>query len=295
MKLRGRCKDAPTAYLFLAPAIVGLIFMTTLPILGVIGISLTKWTGLTPPSFVGLGNYQKLFTDDLFFGASVKATLSFAVGATVAGTVYAFAVAYMLNRNILFRGFFRSIFFLPFVVPIIGASIVWGWMYESNFGVFNYFLSLVGIDKVQWLGDERTATPAIIALSVWGLGNVIVIYLAGLQGIPRTYLEAVEIDGGTGWHKFRHVVMPLMSPIVFFNVLMGLVTNLQIFVPARSLTNGRPNNSTLYMVLLIYREGFERNNFGHAAAVSLIFFIFVGALTAAIFATSKKWLFFEGE
>lgn len=295
MKLRGRYKDAPTAYLFLAPAIVGLIFMTTLPILGVIGISLTKWTGLTPPTFVGLGNYQRLFGDDLFFAASVKATLQFAFGATVTGTIYAFTVAFMLNRNILFRGFFRSIFFLPFVVPIIGASIVWGWMYESNFGVFNYFLSLVGVDKVQWLGDDRTATPAIIALTIWGLGNVIVIYLAGLQGIPRAYLEAVEMDGGTGWHKFRHVVMPLMSPIVFFNVLMGLVTNLQIFVPARALTNGRPNNSTLYMVLLIYREGFERNNFGHAAAVSLIFFAFVGTLTAVIFATSKRWLFFEGE
>lgn len=295
MKLRGRYKDAPTAYLFLTPAILGLIFMTTLPMFGVVGVSLTRWSGLTPPSFVGLENYKRLFSGDMFFSPSVKATLTFALGATVAGTIYAFAVAMMLNRKIPLRGFFRSVFFLPYVVPIIGASIVWGWMYESNFGVFNYFLSLVGIDKVQWLGDERTATPAIIALSVWGLGNVIVIYLAGLQGIPRTYLEAVEIDGGTGWHKFRHVVMPLMSPIVFFNVLMGLVTNLQIFVPARSLTNGRPNNSTLYMVLLIYREGFERNNFGHAAAVSLIFFIFVGALTAAIFATSKKWLFFEGE
>ncbi len=295
MKPRGRYKDAPIAYLFLTPAILGLIFMTTLPILAVVGISLTRWSGLTPPTFVGLENYRKLFTDDLFFATSVKATLYFAAGAVASGTLYAFAVALMLNRNIPLRGVFRSIFFLPYVVPIIGASVVWGWMYEANFGVINYLLSFLGIPKVQWLGNEATATPAIIALTVWGLGNVIVIFLAGLQNVPRTYLEAVEIDGGTWRHKFVHVTLPLMSPIIFFNVLMSLVVNLQVFVPARALTMGRPNNSTLYMALLIYREGFERNNFGHAAAISLVFFVFVGALTALIFATSRKWLFFEGE
>ncbi|HET6485126.1 MAG TPA: sugar ABC transporter permease, partial [Spirochaetia bacterium] len=153
----------------------------------------------------------------------------------------------------------------------------------------------VGVAKVQWLGNDLTATPSIIALTVWGLGNFIVIFLAGLQGIPRSYLEAVQIDGGNAWHRFRHVTLPLMSPIIFFNLLMSLVTNLQIFVPARALTKGGPNNSTLYMVLLIFREGFERNNFGHAAAVSLLFFLFIGALTGVIFATSRRWMFFEGK
>jgi multiple sugar transport system permease protein len=268
--------------------------MTTLPLLGVVGISLTHWTGLTPPTFVGLENYRNIFTDDPYFYRSVAATLYFAFGAVVTGTIYAFAVAMMLNQKIPARGFFRSVFFLPYVVPTIGAAVVWGWMYEANFGVFNYFLSFFGIEKVRWLGNDATATPAIIALTVWGLGNFIVIFLAGLQGIPKSYLEAVEMDGGRAWHKFRHITLPLLSPIIFFNVLMSLVTNLQIFIPARSLTKGGPNNSTLYMVLLIFREGFERNNFGHAAAVSLIFFLFIGALTGLIFATSRKWLFFEG-
>jgi multiple sugar transport system permease protein len=289
-----RSKTTLVAYLFLTPAILGLIFMTTLPLLGVVGISLTHWTGLTPPTFVGLENYRNIFTDDPYFYRSVAATLYFAFGAVVTGTIYAFAVAMMLNQKIPARGFFRSVFFLPYVVPTIGAAVVWGWMYEANFGVFNYFLSFFGIEKVRWLGNDATATPAIIALTVWGLGNFIVIFLAGLQGIPKSYLEAVEMDGGRAWHKFRHITLPLLSPIIFFNVLMSLVTNLQIFIPARSLTKGGPNNSTLYMVLLIFREGFERNNFGHAAAVSLIFFLFIGALTGLIFATSRKWLFFEG-
>ena len=283
------------AYLFLTPAILGLIFMTTLPILGVIGVSLTRWSGLVPPSWVGLANYKDILTTDLFFYPSVKATLYFAFGAVLIGTIYAFLVALMLNQRVAGRGFFRSVFFLPYVVPIIGASVVWGWMYEANFGVFNYFLSLVGVPKVQWLGNDLTATPSIIALTVWGLGNFIVIFLAGLQGIPRSYLEAVQIDGGNAWQRFRHVTLPLMSPIIFFNLLMSLVSNLQIFVPARALTKGGPNNSTLYMVLLIFREGFERNNFGHAAAVSLLFFLFIGALTGVIFATSRRWMFFEGK
>ncbi len=283
------------AYVFLTPAILGLVFMTTLPILGVVGISLTHWTGLVAPTFVGLGNFREIFTVDPFFLPSVVATLYFAVGAVITGTLYAFVIAMILNQRIPARGFFRSVFFLPYVVPIIGASVVWGWMYEANFGVFNYALSLLGIDKVQWLGNNLTATPSIIVLTVWGLGNFIVIFLAGLQGIPRSYLEAVEIDGGKAWHRFRHITLPLMSPIILFNVLMSMVTNLQIFVPARALTRGGPNNSTLYMVLLIFREGFERNNFGHAAAVSLIFFLFIGALTGLIFATSRRWMFFEGK
>ena len=282
------------AYLFLAPAILGLVFITILPMLGVVGISLTRWSGLQPPTWIGLDNYRSLFTDDPFFARSVVSTLYFAGGAVIVGTLYAFLVALMLNQRIPARGFFRSVFFLPYVVPSVGASVVWGWMYEANFGVFNYLLGLLGIGKVQWLGNELTATPSLIVLTVWGLGNFIVIFLAGLQGIPKSYLEAVEIDGGRAWHKFRHVTLPLLSPIIFFNVLMSLVSNLQIFIPARTLTKGGPNNSTLSMVLLIFREGFERNNFGHAAAVSLIFFLFIGALTGLIFATSRRWLFFEG-
>lgn len=284
-----------TAYLFLTPAILGLLFLTIIPILGVIGISLTEWSGLEPPTFIGFENYLNIFTTDFYFQKAVVSTLYFAIGAVVTGIIYSFCIALMLNQDIPGRGIWRSIFFLPYIVPVIGSSIVWSWMYEANFGVFNYCLSLLGLDKIQWLQDERFAMPSIILMMVWMSGNLIVIFLAGLQSVPKTYLEAVEVDGGNFWHKFRHITIPMMSPIIFYNFLMSLIVNLQGFVPAYAITKGGPSDSTLLMVYLIYREGFMRNNFGHAGALSVLFFIFIAVLTGIIFATSKFWTFYQGE
>jgi multiple sugar transport system permease protein len=295
MKTRRSAGTTLTAYLFLTPALLGLFFITIFPMIGVIAISLTNWTGLEPPVFTGLDNYREIFTTDFYFAKSVAATLYFALGAVISGIIYAFTIALMLNRKIPGRGFWRSVFFIPYIVPSIGTCIVWSWMYESNFGVFNYILHLVGINKVQWLQSGTFAVPSLIVMTVWGMGSMIVIFLAGLQNVPRTYLEAVEIDGGTTWHKFRHITIPMMTPVIFYNFLMSMITNLQVFVPAYALTKGEPSGRSLFMVFLIYREGFMQNSFGHASALSLIFFIFIAALTAVIFATSKKWMFYEGE
>jgi len=295
MRTQKRNNDTLVAFVFLLPALIGLLLYTIYPVFGVIGISLTKWTGLTDPVYVGLDNYFRIFSGDNFFLKSVRATLYFAFGSVFLGISVTFLVALLLNQDIRARGLFRSIFFLPYIIPGIGTCIVWAWMYDSNFGVINYFLGVLGFGKVRWLGEDLTATPSLIIMTVWGMGNMIVIFLAGLQNIPRTYLEAVEIDGGTAWHKFRHITIPLLSPVIFYNFLMSVVTNLQVFIPAYSLTKGAPNNSTLYMVYLIYREGFQRNNFGHAAALSLIFFIFIAVITAVIFRTSKSLLFYEAE
>lgn len=295
MRFKTRRRTTLTAYLFLSPAILGFLFLTFFPLLGVIGISLTNWSGLEPPEYIGLSNYIEIFTMDFYFKNSVVATLYFAVGAVLTGIIYSFMMALMLNQKIPARGFWRSLFFLPYVVPIIGSSIVWSWMYESNFGVFNYFLSLLGGDKIQWLQDERFAMPSIILMMTWMSGNLIVIFLAGLQSVPKTYLEAVEVDGGNFWHKFRHITLPMMSPVIFYNFLTSMIVNLQGFVPAYALTKGGPSDSTLLMVYLIYREGFMRNNFGHASALSLLFFLFVAALTVIVFTTSRRWTFYEGE
>lgn len=295
MKKRGGSNSPVTAYLFLAPAILGLLLLTILPVLAIAGISLTDWSGLEAPNFVGIDNYKQIFTTDFYFKESVAATLYFALGAVLTGIVYSFTVAYLLNRNIPARGFWRSVYYLPYVVPAMGSCIVWAWMYEANFGVFNYVLSLFGLHKVQWLQNEGFAIPSLVAMTVWASGNLIVIFLAGLQNVPKAYLEAVEIDGGNAWHKFRHVTMPMMTPIVFFNFLMSMIANLQVFVPAYSLTKGGPSDRTLFMVYLIYREGFMRNNFGHASALSLIFFVFIALITGLIFATSRKWMYYEGE
>ncbi len=295
MHRRRSPRHTAVAYAYLAPALLGLFFLTIFPILGVAAISLTNWSGLQTPNFIGLANYRSIFTEDFYFFHSVVATLYFALGAVVSGIIYSFAVAFMLNKKVPARGFWRSVFFLPYIVPSIGSSIVWSWMYEANFGVFNFILRALKLGRLQWLQDERLATPSIIVMAVWACGSMIVIFLAGLQNVPRSYLEAVEIDGGNAWHRFRHVTIPMMTPIIFFNFLMSMISNLQVFVPAYALTQGGPSDSTLYMVYLMYREGFMRNNFGHASALSLIFFVFIAFLTIVFFATSRKWIYYEGE
>lgn len=283
------------AYLCISPALIGLFALTLIPVIGVIVISLTQWTGLQSPSFIGMDNYANIFKNDIFFTKSVFVTIYFAFGAVISGMLYSFAVALMLNQKIPARGFWRSLFFIPYIVPSVAVNVVWSWLYDSNFGVFNYILNLFGFDKSLWIQSEAMVVPSLIFMTVWGSGNLIVIFLAGLQNVPKTYLEAVEIDGGNVWHKFRHITIPMMTPIIFFNFLMSIIGNLQVFIPAFSITHGGPNNASLFLVYLIYREGFMRNNMGYACALSMIFFIFIAVITAIIFKTSDKWMYYEGK
>ena len=295
MKMKRSTKTNLVAYLCIAPALIGLFLLTIIPMIGVIVMSLTTWSGLQPPSFVGIENYTNIFKNDLFFTKSVLVTLYFAFGAVISGMIYSFVIAIMLNQKIPARGFWRSLFFIPYIIPAVAVNVVWSWLYDANFGVFNFILNLFGIDKSLWIQSETMVVPSLIFMTVWGSGSLIVIFLAGLQNVPKTYLEAVEIDGGNVWHKFWYITIPMMTPIIFFNFLMSIIGNLQIFVPAFSVTHGGPNNASLFFVYLIYREGFMRNNMGYACALSMIFFVFIAFLTAIIFKTSNKWLYYEGK
>jgi multiple sugar transport system permease protein len=295
MKMKRRTKTSLVAYLCIAPALIGLFALTIIPILGVVVMSLTEWTGLQTPSFIGMENYANIFTSDLFFKKSVLVTLYFAFGAVMGGMIYSFIIATLLNKKIPARGFWRSVFFIPYIIPAVAVNVVWSWLYDANFGVFNYVLNLLGFDKSLWIQSEAMVIPSLITMTIWGSGSLIVIFLAGLQNVPRSYLEAVEIDGGNAWHKFKYITIPMMTPIIFFNFLMSIIGNLQVFVPAFSITHGGPNNASLFMVYLIYREGFMRNNMGYACALSLIFFMFIAILTAIIFKTSNKWMYYEGK
>lgn len=295
MTIRRTTKTNLVAYLCITPALIGLFALTIIPIFGVIAMSLTEWTGLKSPSFIGIQNYINIFKNDLFFKKSVIDTIYFALGAVIGGMVYSFIIAIMLNKKIPARGFWRSIFFIPYIIPVVAVNVVWSWLYDANFGAFNYILSLLGLNKSLWLQSENMVIPSLILMTIWGSGSLIVIFLAGLQGVPKSYLEAVEIDGGNAWHKFRYITFPMMTPIIFFNFLISIIGNLQIFIPAFSITHGGPNNASLFIVYLIYREGFMRNNMGYACALSLIFFVFIALLTGIIFKTSNKWLYYEGK
>ncbi len=288
--------EARAAYLCLIPSIVGLIFITYLPLLSVFGLSLFKWgKGAPTPVFIGLGNYIRLFTSDPYFVDSIKVTVYFSVLAVIGSMIYSLCIAMLLNQKIPARGFLRAVFYLPYVLPATAVYIGWAWLYESNFGLFNFIISELGFNKVKFIADSRLVVPSLAIIAVWLSGNLIVIFLAGLQDVPRVYHDAAEIDGANSWQRFRYITIPCMTPIIFYNLLMSLITNMQIVTPALSLTNGGPGNSSCFLTYLMYRDAFISNELGYASAISFVFFIIIAVFTAILFATSKNWIFYQGE
>ena len=289
-------QEKRAAYLFLIPAFVGLTFLTYGPLVAVLVLSFFNFGGMVlRPSFAGFLNYIRLFTEDPYFIDSIKVTAYFALISVAGCLVYSLGVAMLLNRKIPARGFFRAAFYLPYVLPSVAVYIGWSWLYDGNFGLFNYLLNIFGIQKVMFIADSSLVVPSLAVISVWLSGNLIVIFLAGLQNVPRVYFEAAEIDGANKWNQFRHITIPCMTPIIFYNLLMSLVTNMQIVTPALALTSGGPGNSSRFLTYIMYQYGFMQGRLGYASAVSFMFFILIAIITGIIFATSKEWVFYEGD
>jgi multiple sugar transport system permease protein len=294
--LGAEARKAIAGYLFASPVILGLLIWVIGPIIGVLLISLTDWNVLTAPHWVGILNYVRLFTSDLYFWNTLKVTIYYVVLNVACTTLYSLVVAMLLNQNIRGRGVYRSIFYMPTIVPIVASSALWLWLYNPDFGLFNMILQGLRLPRSLWLSSQTTVVPSIVLMSVWGgAGNTIVIFLAALQGVPRELLEAVEIDGGNWWHRFRAITLPMISPVTFFNVVTGLIASFTIFTQSYVMTQGGPNNASLFYVLLLYREGFQRNNIGGAAALSWVLIIIVSLLSLLIFRTSRRWVYYEGE
>ncbi len=282
------------AYICLIPAFLGLFFLTYAPLVGVLGISLTNWTGLANPEFVGFDNYIKLFTDDPYLKDSIIATIYFALLSVVGSMIYSLFIALLLNRKIPARGFFRAVFYVPYVLPAVAIYVGWSWLYEANFGFFNYLLSKVGLNKILFIADSSYVVPSLSLIAVWLAGNLIVIFLAGLQNVPGVYHEAAEMDGAGGWKRFVHITLPCMTPIIFYNLLMSLIANLQVITPALALTNGGPGNSSRFMTYLMYDQAFANYRLGYASATTFIIFAILAVFTAVLFKTSSRWIFSEG-
>jgi multiple sugar transport system permease protein len=295
-RFRAESREAVAGFLFALPVILGLVIWVIIPMIAVALISLTDWNVLTTPHWVGIRNYVKLFTTDLYFWNSLKVTVYFVALNTVAGTVYALVVAMLLNQKIRGRAIYRSIFYVPTIVPIVASSALWLWLYNPDFGLLNTILRAAGLDKVLWLSSPTMVVPSIVIMSVWGgAGNAIVIFLAALQGVPRELLEAVQIDGGNWWTRFRAITLPFISPVTFFNFVTGLIGSFTIFTQSYVMTSGGPNNASFFYVFLLYREGFRNNNMGGAAALSWVLIVIVSILSLLIFRTSRQWIYYEGE
>ena len=294
--LRAGTLEALSGYLFASPVILGLVIWVIVPMVGVVLISLTDWNVLSAPHWIGVRNYAKLLFSDLYFWNSLKVTVYYVVLNVAAGTLYSLVVAMLLNQDIRGRGIYRTIFYLPTIVPIVAASALWLWLFNPEFGLLNVMLQAVKLPRLLWVSTPASVVPSIVLMSVWGgFGNTIVIFLAALQGVPRELLEAVQIDGGNWWHRFRAITLPMISSVTFFNVVTGLISSFTVFTQSYVMTEGGPANSSLFYVLLLYREGFQRNNLAGAAALSCVLIVIVSILSVMIFGTSRRWVYYEGE
>jgi multiple sugar transport system permease protein len=287
-------REAITGYLFTAPAVLGFLIWVAGPMLFSAWLSLTEWDLLSPPEFVGLSNYVEMFQDELFW-KSLRVTFYYTVISVPLFQALAFAVALLLNAKVRGITVFRTIYYLPSIVPVVANALLFAWIFNSDFGLLNAVLRGIGLPKVLWLQDPRWAMPALITMSLWGIGGAMLIYLAGLQGVPQQLYEAAELDGANIWHRFRHVTVPMMSSVIFFNLVLGLIAALQTFTQGYIITNGGPQNSTLFYALYLYRQAFTNFKMGYAAALAWVLFVIVLVLSVFVFRTLGRQVYYEDE
>lgn len=288
-------QEAIWGYLFIAPWLVGFFAFSAGPILSMLYLSLTEYSVLAPPVWTGFTNYLKIFTADPLFWTSLYNTVYYVLLAVPLEVVIAFVIALMLNGKIRGLAAYRTLFYLPVVVPSVASSVLWVWLLDPQLGILKYLLSLVGLGSPDWLQSEIWSKPAIVSLGVWYLGTYMIIYLAGLQGVPRHLYEAAAIDGADWWSKLWVVTIPMMTPTIFFNLLMGIINSFQVFTFAYIMTNGGPLNSTLFYVLYIYQNAFQYFEMGYATALSTILLVVVLVATMLVMRWSQGWVYYEGQ
>lgn len=276
--------------LFLLPNLIGFLFFTGIPIISSFILSFTEWDLLSPPKFVGVENYVRLFQDPEFW-ASLKHTLYFILGYLPTVMVLALGVALILNKKLKFKIFYRAAYFIPVVTSWVAVALIWKWLFNPAYGLINYSLSLIGIEGPAWLHDPNWAMPGIILTSVWkDVGFVMVMFLAGLQGISESYYEAAEIDGASASQKFWHITLPLLAPTTFFVLVISLINSFQVFDQVMIMTEGGPAGSTTVMVQQIYNHAFRYFQMGYASAFSWILFFLVFTVTAIQMKHQKRWV-----
>lgn len=291
--MRGlRTRDTLWFYIFASPWILGFVFFSLGPMIASAYLSLTNYSVLMPTTFVGLYNYQEMFKDDSLRNA-IWNTAYYTLLAVPLGTALALAVAVMLNRkDIKGRSVFRAAYYIPSIMPIVALSILWIWLLQPRFGLINNFLGLFGVTGPNWLGDPSWAKVGLVLMSVTGIGFSMVIFLAALQGVPAHLYEAAELDGANGWQQFLNVTVPMISASIFYVLIIGLIGGFQIFTQAYVMTNGGPNDSTLFYVLYLYRFAFGYFKMGYASALAWLLFVVIVALTYVQFRFSEKWVYY---
>jgi multiple sugar transport system permease protein len=279
---------------FLSPWIIGFILFTAVPILLSFYYSLCDYSLLEKPLFVGLDNYRDLIVDQWFYNAMWN-TAKYALMALPAGMAVSLGLAILLNQPIRGQAIYRTIIFLPSLVPAAASAMIWFWLFNTKLGLINYLLGYLHIPPVGWLTNPSIALPALAFMSLWGVGHTVVIYLAGLQDVPTDLYEAASLDGATGWRRLWHVTLPMISPVIFFNFIIALIGVFRVFDIPYIMTNGGPARATQFIAMLVYDHSFLYVRMGYASAIAWVQLIVILALTGLAFWTSKRWVHYQGK
>ncbi len=294
-RLSPRQRDNIAGYLFTLPWIIHFLLLIAGSMIFSFVISLTRTDLLTGWEFIGLDNYTRLYNDNLFW-KSLRVTAYYTFALVPMGIVVGLSIAVLLNQKVKALGLWRTVYYLPAVVSGVAVAILWSWVLNPRFGLLNAGLRTLGIsDPPRWIFSETWAVPAFIIMGLWGAGGSMLLYLAGLQGIPTQLYEAADIDGANRWTKFWNITIPMLTPTIFFNLLVGIIGSFQVFTQAFIMTGGGPNNATLTMVLYLYRQGFQNLRFGYASALAWVLFFIILIFTLGVVKSSAAWVFYEGE
>ena len=288
---KGRKSSSHSAYLYLLPVLIGFTVFTFGPVIASFYLSFTHYEIASKPEFVGLANYRELFASHLFWQI-VGQTFYYVVLYVPLSVAVSLGLALLLEKKVRGITFFRTVYFLPVVTSMVAAAIIWGWLYNGDIGLLNYLLSLIGISGPKWLQDPNWALPAIALMSVWkNAGYNMMIFLAGLANIPGDYYEAARLDGASAFERFRRITLPMLSPVMFFVLIITTIGAFQVFEQTYVMTNGGPGTSTLTLSYYIWQTAFEFFNLGTASALSYLFFTIVLVFTAIQFRARKRWVF----
>lgn len=280
---------------FCSPWIVGFLAFGIVPIIASFYYSFTYYSVLQPPRWVGFDNYVRMLTDDRLFWLALGNTVYYAFFANLIGGLLALSLAMLLNMRVRGLSIYRTIYYVPVVVPIVASSIVWLWLFNPQYGVLNLVFSWLGVPPIPWLTDPTWSKNSLILMSLWSVGNAVVIFLAGLQDIPQELLEAAELDGAGGFQKIRFVTIPMITPVILFNLVIGLIGGFQVFTQAYVMTNGGPADSTLFYALYLYQSAFRFFKMGYASGLAWILFMVILGASLLLFRSSSRWVHYAGQ
>ncbi|GCE09027.1 carbohydrate ABC transporter permease [Dictyobacter aurantiacus] len=286
-------REARDFWLLISPWVIGFILFTGGPVVASFILSFTDYTGTSSaPNFIGLQNYTSLFADSIFL-KSLAVTTYYVVLSVPLALIGSLLLALLLNQRVRFLGVFRTIYYMPTVIAGVALSLLWQWIFNPDLGIANYLLNLLHLPSLLWFQDESTVIPSFVLMSLWGLGGPMIVFLASLQGIPPELYEAASLDGSNGWHKFRYVTIPMISPAILLNLVTGVIGAFQIFVQGYVITQGGPNFASEFYVLYLFNNAFQYFKFGYAASQAWILFVIILALTIAMLQISRRLVYYE--